>query len=125
MINTFFQYKENKVIIQCKSEEKLRNICQRFISKIGSDINSKIFIYDGRVINLESLLKDEIDLEKVEENEIVITVFDNIVTINYNYEGRESKVIIKPNENFIFKIFRKLKKKFGKVAILYNGNKIS
>jgi len=77
------------------------------------------------VINLESLLKDEIDLEKVEENEIVITVFDNIVTINYNYEGRESKVIIKPNENFIFKIFRKLKKKFGKVAILYNGNKIS
>ena len=125
MINTFFQYKENKVIIQCKSEEKLRNICQRFISKIGSDINSKIFIYDGRVINLESLLKDEIDLEKVEENEIVITVFDNIVTINYNYEGRESKVIIKPNENFIFKIFRKLKKKFRKVAILYNGNKIS
>jgi len=125
MINTFFQYKENKVIIQCKSEEKLRIICQRFISKIGSDINSKIFIYDGRVINLESLLKDEIDLEKVGENEIVISVFDNIATISYNYEGRESKVIINPNEDFISKIFSKLKKKFGRAAILYNGNRIS
>jgi len=125
MINTFFQYKENKITIQCKSEEKLRNICQRFISKIGSDINSKIFIYDGRVINLESLLKDEIDLEKVEENEIVISVFDNIATINYNYEGRESKVIINPNEDFISKIFSKLKKKFGRAEILYNGNRIS
>ena len=34
-------------IIQCLINEKMKDICQRFASKIGRNINTLIFLYGG------------------------------------------------------------------------------
>ena len=52
-MNAIFSYKEIKIYIQCNLEDKISNICQKFSNKIGQDIESKIFIFMGKVLNLD------------------------------------------------------------------------
>ena len=42
--NAVFNYKENKIIIQCNSDDKMINICKKFSTKIDADVNSKIYL---------------------------------------------------------------------------------
>ena len=51
--NAVFNYKENKIIIQCNSDDKMINICKKFSAKIDADVNSKIYIYNGNLLNLD------------------------------------------------------------------------
>jgi hypothetical protein len=51
--NAVFNYKENKIIIQCNSDDKMINICRKFSIKIDADVNSKIYIYNGNLLNLD------------------------------------------------------------------------
>ena len=52
-INVIFIYEGNNMIIQGKKEEKMKEICKRYSTKLG--INTKLldFLYDGKQINLE------------------------------------------------------------------------
>ena len=59
-MNAIFSYKESKIYIQCNLEDKILNICQKFSSKIGQDIESKIFIFMGKVLNLDSTLAEQL-----------------------------------------------------------------
>ena len=43
-----FNYKGAKVIIQCKENEIMKNICQSFIEKVNEDKNNIYFSYDGK-----------------------------------------------------------------------------
>ena len=35
------------ITIQCSTEDKIKHICQKYVTKIGSNINSLIFLYGG------------------------------------------------------------------------------
>ena len=55
----------SKYNIQCRREEKMKDICERFISKLGLNKNNIVLIYSGDKINNDAhfLYNDsEIDL---------------------------------------------------------------
>ena len=37
--------------ILCSNNDKMREICQKFATKVNKDINSLIFLYEGNKVN--------------------------------------------------------------------------
>jgi len=97
-MNAIFSYKETKIYIQCNLEDKMLNICQKFSNKINQEVDSKIYIFMEKVLNLDSTLADQLNMSsdfKSDIKEILITVYDNdkdTVLIKYNYEGEDKQV---------------------------------
>ena len=48
-----FNYKDKKIINQCNTKEKMKNICERFKSQIKNNENKICFKYNGNIINEE------------------------------------------------------------------------
>ena len=126
-MNAIFSYKEIKIYIQCNLEDKISSICQKFSSKIGQDIESKIFIFMGKVLNLDSTLGEQLNgkFDKSSDiPEVVIQVYDNdkdTVLIKYSYEGQNKEVKLKKGENILKRISSLIKQPYEKINILYNG----
>ena len=123
-MNAIFSYKESKIYIQCNLEDKILNICQKFSSKIGQDIESKIFIFNGKVLNLDSTLAEQLNGTADKSSDITIQVYDNdkdTVLIKYNYEGQNKEVKLKKGENILKRISSLIKQPYEKINILYNG----
>ena len=97
-MNAIFSYKETKIYIQCNLEDKMLNICQKFSNKINQEVDSKIYIFMEKVLNLDSTLEEQLNISsdiKSGIKEILITVYDNdkdTVLIKYNYEGEDKQV---------------------------------
>ena len=130
-MNAIFSYKEIKIYIQCNLEDKISSICQKFSSKIGQDIESKIFIFMGKVLNLDSTLGEQLNgkFDKSSDiPEVVIQVYDNdkdTVLIKYSYEGQNKEVKLKKGENILKRISSLIKQPYEKINILYNGEMAS
>ena len=45
--------------IQCKREEKMKNICQRFATKIEKNMDSYVYLYGGGHINFELTYQEQ------------------------------------------------------------------
>jgi hypothetical protein len=126
-MNAIFSYKESKIYIQCNLEDKILNICQKFSSKIGQDIESKIFIFMGKVLNLDSTLAEQLKgtFDKSSDiTEVIIQVYDNdkdTVLIKYSYDGQDKEVKLKKGENILKRISSLIKQPYEKINILYNG----
>jgi hypothetical protein len=116
--NAMFHYKDNKIVIQCNSDDKMINICRKFSIKIDADVNSKIYIYNGNLLNLDLTFGQQINDPKEE-----IKVFDNtnLVTIKYNYEGQSKEVQLPRQENILKRISSIIKTPFNRINILLNG----
>jgi surface protein len=65
-----FIYDCNNMIIQCKKEERMKDICQRYSTKLGINLNLLVFLYGGQQINTQ-LTFNEISPN---ENDIKIIV---------------------------------------------------
>ena len=126
-MNAIFSYKESKIYIQCNLEDKILNVCRKFSSKIDQDIESKIFIFMGKVLNLDSTLAEQINgaFDKSSDiKEVIIQVYDNdkdTVLIKYNYEGMSKEVQLKKGDNILKRISSLIKQPYEKINILYNG----
>ena len=127
-MNAIFSYKgKNICSIQCNLEDKILNVCQKFSNKIGQDIESKIFIFMGKVLNLDSTLAEQINgaFDKSSDiKEVIIQVYDNdkdTVLIKYNYEGMSKEVQLKKGDNILKRISSLIKQPYEKINILYNG----
>ena len=98
MVEVEFIFNGIKTIIQCNINEKMKDICNRYINKIGKDIKKLNFIYDGNNLN-ENILElsfnenaNNIDKERKKMN---ILVYE----INSKYDIdkiKKSKEIICP-----------------------------
>ena len=53
MPKIIFTYEQKKTEIQCLKENTMKDICNKYASKIGIDINSLTFLFDGNKINLK------------------------------------------------------------------------
>ena len=75
-----FIYDGISTIIQCNSNEKMKNIFQKFKDKVGINKNRKVFYsYDGKVgIEEELTFKDNANSEDKKRNKMSILVFLNI-----------------------------------------------
>ena len=75
MAKVIFSFNGIQTIIQCLKEDKMKNICNKYVSKINININSLIFIYGGNKINYEISFQEQANSIDKERNEINILVY--------------------------------------------------
>ena len=134
MSKVIFSYNGIETTIQCLEEDKMKNICNKYSSKINININSLLFIYGGNQINFDLSFKEQansIDKErkemnilvyKKEENElkcpkcgeiINIDKFDNLIKFNFSQNDMlnelKNEINIINNSNEINKIKNKIR----------------
>ena len=57
MEKVVFLFKGKEIAIQCSKEDKMKDICNRFATKVEININSLLFVYGGNKINYELTFK--------------------------------------------------------------------
>ena len=95
-----FEYMGSKYYIQCKQDEKIKTIMEKFGNKIGIDKNSLLFLYNGVTLNEDQTFEDEAKKEDIERKRMNVIVYsrNTVLGINKpNNEIKKSKYIICPN----------------------------
>ena len=96
-INSFFiyfNYKNNNIAVQANLNEKMTDIINRFATKsLLADKTTIYFLYDGKVINEESILSEIVKKEDIKRNQMNILVNSLIDT-----QIKENSSIIKSKE---------------------------
>jgi len=102
MASVEFIYEGNSIIIQSDLNDNLKDIINKYISKIFVDKNSLIFTYSGNIINEELKLYEFLGEEKKDKIKILV----NSIMKNNNKSIIKSKYIICPicKENIKCKI---------------------
>ena len=77
MAKVIFNFNWNELTIQCNIQEKMKEICQRFISKYELDINRIYFLYNGNRID-ENLTFEQIATEENKAENIVKILVDEV-----------------------------------------------
>ena len=57
--------------VLCSKEDKMKDICQKYVTNLGKNINTLLFLYKGDKVNFESRFKDQSN----GNNEIKISVY--------------------------------------------------
>ena len=97
MAEAIFNYNGINTIIQCKENERVKNICDKFCMKLQKDINKLIFIYGGELLKLELDFNQVVNQIDKDKNKINILVYDtNSTVINEDKKIKKSKDIICP-----------------------------
>ena len=82
MAEVIFNYNGTNSIIQCKIEDKMKDICEKLCLKMQIDINKLIFIYGGLLLNLELKYKEVVNETDKKNLKMNILVYDNSSIIN-------------------------------------------
>ena len=132
MININFKYNQNTIIIQCNANDCMRDICQKFASKINADVDSKVYIFNNTKLNINTDLNltfaQQINSDDINDKEI--QVYDNKdkeYTVKFTYKGENKEIKVKETETvggLTDIIGRYIKKKKNSFFSLYNGNAI-
>ena len=94
MVEVEFYYNDIKTIIQCKLNDKIKDICQSYLNKINEDKNNIYFSYNGNAgnnFNEELLFQEMMNEEDKKINKMNILVFKNEIE-------QEEKDIIKSKD---------------------------
>ena len=73
-----FIFNSQFISIQCNSNDKMKEICQKFVTELGeNDINNFLFLYNGSKINLELTFSQHIiNFENEDNNFMAILVYN-------------------------------------------------
>ena len=98
MAEVIFKYHGEVTIIQCKIEDIMKEICEKYVSKVQKDIKKLMFIYGGGLIDLNLKYEEvanEIDKQNLKMN---ILVYDNnnLTTLDEKDRIIKSKDVICP-----------------------------
>ena len=69
-----FELDGNNLIIQCSSQDKMRDICQKYSKKIDKNIDSLLFPYEGSKINFELTFSNQVNTIDRNNGELKILV---------------------------------------------------
>ena len=137
-VNAIFTLDGVNLIIQCTTEDKMKDICQNYSNKINKNMNSLIFLYGRNKVNFDlsfeeqALLIDKNNHEMkilVNKNSNNIKSINNITISNNNTKSNSGNVDYLRNENlldniksiFFYKIlFSYLDEKIKLKTIKYN-----
>ena len=105
MINAIFIYNGKKVLIQCNLEDKMRNICEKFAVKADIKVDSKIYLYNNKPLNINPELNKSFgqQINSTDTGDKEITVLDDPdkeYTVKLYYEGAVKEVKIKQDEKY-------------------------
>ena len=70
--NVIFTLDGIDVTVQCLPNEKMKDICQRYATKIQTNLNSLLFLYGGNKMNYELSFKDQIN--SIDKNNNIMKV---------------------------------------------------
>ena len=73
--NVIFSLEGEDVIIQCSIEDKMKDICQKFATKVQKNISSLIFLYERSQIDFNLKVKEQANSLDKERKEMKILVF--------------------------------------------------
>jgi len=105
-VRFFFEGIENSY--ECDKKDKIFGVCQKYTEELGLNINSLLFYYDGKKLNLEISIEDLVDLNGKANMPIIISVIKN-----------ENEIIINEENNLLR--FEEYKKNYGdKIYKEYN-----
>jgi len=110
MVEVEFNYNGIKTVIQCKLNDKIKNICQDYLNEINEDKNNVFFSYNenaGNNFNEELTIQEMINEEDKKRNKMVILVFKSELEKEEN-DIIKSKDIICPKcgESIKFEIIK-------------------
>ena len=104
-----FTFEGKETTIECSKEDKMKDICQKYSSKIESNLDSLLFLYGGNQLNLESSFENQANSIDKSENKMIISVFKKEESdlecpkcgdkIQFNFEPL--KDILSSNNNII------------------------
>ena len=72
-----FILEDVELSIQCSSKDKMKDICQKYAAKIGTNINSLIFLYGGNQLNFNLNFKDQANILDKISKEMHVLVYKN------------------------------------------------
>ena len=75
--NALFTLDGCDLIIQCSKEDKMRDICQKYATKVNENLNSLLFLYGGSRINFELRFKEQANSIDNDNNKMSILVYKN------------------------------------------------
>ena len=112
MAEVIFKFNGIDSLIQCKIEDKFKDICEKFSIKIQIDINKLIFIYRGEILNLEFTFKEIVNQLDEQNLKMIVSVYNSDSTTINEIKNLRSK------NNEIKKDFDKLKYK-NEINLIY------
>ena len=100
-----FQYNCNKISIQCKNEDRMNDVIEKLKMKIDIEIDKIYLLYNGQKINIEMKIKDIINNEDKNNNEMNIIIYNiNNTIINENIKQSEDIICPECKKNVLIKI---------------------
>ena len=72
MLKVIFNYKGTETLIQCKIDERIEEVLNKYKSKIEIEIDKVYYLYNGNKINKENKLEEIINNEDKRINKIKI-----------------------------------------------------
>ena len=69
-----FSLEGTEIIIDCSNEEKMRDICQRYVTKIENNLESLLFLYGENPVNFELSFEDQANSQDKLTNEMKVLV---------------------------------------------------
>ena len=70
-----FTLNGDKIVIQCKKEGKMKDVCERYSRKININMNLLVFLYGGNQLNLELNFNEQATLLDKNNNEMNVLVY--------------------------------------------------
>ena len=77
MSKVIFEFEGREIIIQCTKDEKMKDICQRYTTKIDKTINTLIFLYGGKQLNYNLNFNEQANIIDKERNIMKVLVYKN------------------------------------------------
>ena len=112
--NVVFTLDGANLTIKCTPEDKMKDICNKYSTKINKNMNSLLFLYEGNKVNFDLSFKEHINDKDKKNHEMKIFVNKNENNSNINENKTKSNTInVKPNsendnclknENFLDKM---------------------
>ena len=73
--NVIFNLEGIDLIVQCTTDDKMKDICQKYATKIETNINSLMFLYGGNQLNFNLSFKEQINSLDKDKNEMKVLVY--------------------------------------------------
>ena len=93
MATVLFNFKGVETIIQCNINDKMKSICDKFISKIENNYKKIYFIYNGDSINMDLTFSQQASKSDLNQNRMVLLVYEKDEKIKENTKILSKEII--------------------------------
>ena len=88
-----FNFEQSILTIQCSPEDKMKDICQRYSTKVGIHMNLLMFLYGEIQLNLELKFKEQANsFDKSSKEMNVIVIKNDLDSFTCPYCGEKIKL---------------------------------